>query len=35
MSELDPKIELAQESIKKLRYKILEGSTTNRNKLIN
>jgi len=35
MPEIDPKIELAQESIKKLRHKILEGSTTNRNKLIN
>ena len=31
----DAKIKLAKESIKKLREKILVGSTTNRNKLIN
>ena len=35
VKEIDPKIELAQENIKKLRHKILEGSTTNRNRLIN
>ena len=33
--KIDPKTKLAKENIKKLRQKILEGSTTNRNKLIN
>ena len=35
MKEVDAKTQLAQNSIKQLRHKILEGSTTNRNKLIN
>ena len=35
MKEIDAKTQLAQNSIKQLRHKIIEGSTTNRNKLIN